>query len=66
MTLREEDNSAQSSKSSGLSPAWVAELDRRTAEYEAGLVELIDNDEVFASVRAQLHDWPPNPEPTSE
>lgn len=37
-----------------LSDAWKAELDRREAEYERGEVELIDNDEVFARLRALL------------
>ena len=37
-----------------LSEAWKAELDRREAEYEAGNVELIDNDQAFARVRARL------------
>jgi putative addiction module component (TIGR02574 family) len=37
-----------------LSEAWKAELDRREAEYQAGKVELIDNDEAFARVRARL------------
>jgi putative addiction module component (TIGR02574 family) len=36
------------------SDAWKAELDRREAEYERGEVELIDNDEVFAQLRALL------------
>jgi len=35
-----------------LSDAWKAELDRREAEYEQGKAELIDNDEVFAQLRA--------------
>jgi putative addiction module component (TIGR02574 family) len=39
-----------------LSHAWIAELDRRTAEYEAVRVELIDNEEVFARVRAGLRE----------
>lgn len=37
-----------------LSAAWKAELDRRDAEYQAGKVELIDNEEAFARVRARL------------
>ncbi|HEV7589494.1 MAG TPA: addiction module protein [Longimicrobium sp.] len=37
-----------------LSDAWKAELDRRELEYEQGKAELIDNDEVFARVRASL------------
>ena len=36
-----------------ISDAWIAELERRTAEYEAGRVELIDNDDVFEWVRAR-------------
>lgn len=35
-----------------LSDAWKAELDRREAEYEQGRAELIENEEVFARVRA--------------
>jgi len=37
-----------------LSDAWRAELDRREAAYERGEAELIDNDEVFAQLRALL------------
>jgi putative addiction module component (TIGR02574 family) len=37
-----------------LSDAWKVELDRREAEYEQGKGELIDNDEVFAQLRASL------------
>jgi putative addiction module component (TIGR02574 family) len=37
-----------------LSDPWKAELDRREAEYEQGKAELIDNDEVFAQLRASL------------
>jgi len=37
-----------------LSDAWKAELDRRDGEYERGEAELIDNDEVFAQLRALL------------
>ena len=39
-----------------LSDAWIAELDRREAEYVAGRVELIDNEEVFARLRAHLRE----------
>jgi len=37
-----------------LSPAWRAELERRGREIDDGEVELIDNDDVFAYVRARL------------
>jgi putative addiction module component (TIGR02574 family) len=37
-----------------LSEAWKTELDRREAEYQDGRVELIDNEEVFESVRESL------------
>lgn len=37
-----------------LSPAWRAELERRGREIDEGKVELIDNDDVFAYVRARL------------
>jgi putative addiction module component (TIGR02574 family) len=37
-----------------LSEAWKAELDRRSREIDSGEVELIDNEEVFAQVRAPL------------
>lgn len=36
-----------------LSAAWKAELDRREAEYQRGEADLIDNDEVFAELRAR-------------
>jgi len=36
-----------------LSDAWKAEVDRRSREIDAGTVELIGNDEVFAQVRAR-------------
>ena len=37
-----------------LSDAWKAEIDRRSREIDAGEVELIPNEEVFAQVRARL------------
>jgi putative addiction module component (TIGR02574 family) len=37
-----------------LSNAWKAELDRRGREIDEGRVQLIDNDDVFAYVRARL------------
>lgn len=37
-----------------LSDAWKAEIDRRSRQIDSGEVELIDNDEVFARVRARL------------
>ncbi|HEU4559765.1 MAG TPA: addiction module protein [Longimicrobium sp.] len=47
-----------------LSDAWKAELDWRTAEVEAGQVELIDNEEVFSYVRARLRGDARTPENT--
>jgi putative addiction module component (TIGR02574 family) len=36
-----------------LSDAWKAELDRREAEYQRGEAGLVDNEEVFAELRAR-------------
>ena len=53
---RDERDGSEVGPCSPLSEAWKAELDRRAAELDAGRVELIDNEEVFASVRASLRD----------
>jgi putative addiction module component (TIGR02574 family) len=37
-----------------LSDAWKEEIDRRSRQIDAGEVELIENEEVFARVRARL------------
>jgi putative addiction module component (TIGR02574 family) len=37
-----------------LSDAWKEEIDRRSRQIDAGEVELIENEEVFAQVRARL------------
>ncbi len=37
-----------------LTPAWRAELERRGREIDEGMVELIDNEDVFEYVRARL------------
>lgn len=37
-----------------LSDAWKTEIERRRREIAEGETELIDNDEVFAQVRARL------------
>ena len=37
-----------------LHPAWAAEIERRVAEMDAGLVESISAEEVFAEVRAKI------------
>ena len=34
--------------------AWLAEVQRRSAEFDAGLVQAIPADEVFERVRARL------------
>ncbi|MGV3659413.1 MAG: addiction module protein [Prosthecobacter sp.] len=44
----EDDNEA------ALSPEWMAEINRRIAEVEAGTAELIPAEQVLAELRAEL------------
>lgn len=37
-----------------LHPAWAAEIERRVAEMDAGLVESIPGEDVFAELHAML------------
>ena len=39
---------------SGVEEAWLDEVQRRSRELDAGLVELIPADKVFADLRAKL------------